>query len=130
MKAIPFCCLAFPSLQFVGSDTLQPFEEKSGRAEGAVGHRLPETLVLLLVMVCPRCIADDAETDERYMGQEARLCDGCRFHIHSQGLWEMRLDAVQFVKTCDEAVSRADESCVYAVFHIVFFVQCQGLFHP
>lgn len=62
-----------------------------GDLEGTVGYRFPEIGVLLPMVVGSRCIADDAETDERYLIYMADLGDGSRFHIYCQPSWNFSL---------------------------------------
>ena len=62
-----------------------------GDLEGTVGYRFPEIGVLLPMVVGSRCIADDAETDERYLIYMADLGDGSRFHIYCQPFLELSL---------------------------------------
>ena len=85
-----------------------------GDLEGFVCHVNQEIVVLLLVMVGSRRVADDAETDEWHFVDVAGLCDGYGFHIHSQSFGEIAFDFAEFFLRGDELVARADESCMDA----------------
>ena len=78
-----------------------------GDLEGTVGYRFPEIGVLLPMVVGSRCIADDAETDERYLIYMADLGDGSRFHIYCQPFVELFFNVVQLGTVSDEFVSAA-----------------------
>lgn len=59
--------------------------------EGTVGYSLPKICVLFPMVVGSRRIADDTETDERYLIYITDLGDGSRFHIYCQPSWNFSL---------------------------------------
>ena len=59
--------------------------------EGTVGYSLPKICVLFPMVVGSRRIADDTETDERYLIYITDLGDGSRFHIYCQPFVELSL---------------------------------------
>ena len=83
-----------------------------GDLEGFVCHVNPEIVVLLLVMVGSRGVADDAETYERNVVDVASLSNSYRFHIASKSFREVVLDAVDFILGADELIARTDKACV------------------
>ena len=64
--------------------------------EGTVGYSLPKICVLFPMVVGSRRIADDTETDERYLIYITDLGDGSRFHIYCQPFVELFFNVVQF----------------------------------
>ena len=75
--------------------------------EGTVGYSLPKICVLFPMVVGSRRIADDTETDERYLIYITDLGDGSRFHIYCQPFVELFFNVVQFGTVGDEFVSAA-----------------------
>ena len=59
--------------------------------EGTVGYSFPKICVLFPMVVGSRRIADDTETDERYLIYITDLGDGSRFHIYCQPSWNFSL---------------------------------------
>ena len=65
-----------------------------------------------------RCVADDAETDERYLLYIAHLGNGARFHIDSQAFGEVTLDGIQLFAVGDELVATANQASVNGGFSV------------
>ncbi len=72
--------------------------------EGTVGYSLPKICVLFPMVVGSRRIADDTETDERYLIYITDLGDGSRFHIYCQPFVELFFNIVKFGTVGDKFV--------------------------
>ena len=75
--------------------------------EGTVGYSLPKICVLFPMVVGSRRIADDTETDERYLIYITDLGDGSRLHIYCQPFVELFFNVVKFGTVGDKFVSTA-----------------------
>ena len=108
------------------SGVAKPFEERPRRLERPFGHGGPEVAILgEVVVVRPRCVADDAEAEKGHTVDETRLGDGSGLHVDSHPLGEVALDGGQLGGVLHEAVARADESAVNAALQSGAVVQLQ-----
>ena len=89
---------------------IEVVEIGEGDGEGALCHFFPEVGPLVCMIVGSGCVADDAETDEGFLEEVARLCDGCRLHVYGQCLGEEVNDALHLFTRVDKPVACDDEA--------------------
>lgn len=91
-------------------------EENAGYLEWTVGNGAPEVGVLFPMIVGTRSVADNAETEERYLIYMTNLGDSSWFHVDGQSCGESCLDGVELLAVGDKFVSATDESAVDGCF--------------